>query len=221
MEKQGVSLFSSYLWGIETASSEIQQLAGQVVFILPMRNWNNLQFCKNVVFYSFHLTYEELKLINLIYHPDVSIRFHLTYEELKLVGMSYYSPGNWVFILPMRNWNQEVAEAIEKVYNVFILPMRNWNHQEIQEKAAKLLVFILPMRNWNFVFFRCPRFLLATFSSYLWGIETKRRFSLCLRTFSVFILPMRNWNDGKLCRAFCCRPFSSYLWGIETLSDNS
>ena len=76
--------FSSYLWGIETCSD------------LAMVFFGN----------SFHLTYEELKLVPLPPQCGQCTSFHLTYEELKR-DEHKIQPGilGEVFILPMRNWN--------------------------------------------------------------------------------------------------------------------
>ena len=58
----------------------------------------------------------------------------------------------WLFILPMRNWNQRVWVRTADRKKLFILPMRNWNGRDTSEKITKIQLFILPMRNWNMTF---------------------------------------------------------------------
>ena len=55
------------------------------VFILPMRNWNNMKKIVNLTPHAvgFHLTYEELKRVHIQFWCVSHICFHLTYEELK------------------------------------------------------------------------------------------------------------------------------------------
>ena len=146
---------------------------------------------------SFHLTYEELKQSTSPLNSSSSLAsFHLTYEELKHKLCLFSTPlSNIVFILPMRNWNiarmpqngeePEFSsylwgiETVEQHFpyipgkTVFILPMRNWNRRNCLVCYGVGYVFILPMRNWN----RSRtenRSYHAEFSSYLWGIETRK-----------------------------------------------
>ena len=98
--------FSAYLWGIETHHHNVQSWF-QLVFSLPMRNWNPASAC-SCLFSSrfsaylwgietftcrepttpyiigFQPTYEELKLAILAVITKVIQRFQPTYEELKL-----------------------------------------------------------------------------------------------------------------------------------------
>ena len=143
--------FSSYLWGIETKAVLRQKRHSLDVFILPMRNWNitgsmskqygpafssylwGIETCSifsriSFAFFGFHLTYEELKP-NRRKRRDFCSgnRFHLTYEELKQETAKIETQLNYVFILPMRNWNKCFFLFLRNFFQVFILPMRNWN----------------------------------------------------------------------------------------------
>ena len=98
--------FWSYLWGIEINAKCLSRLAGIVVLILPMRDWNSEdKQTHSVVVLSFDLTYEGLKfpsstwkgpsfLVFWSYLWGIEIRliivaaaakccFDLTYEGLK------------------------------------------------------------------------------------------------------------------------------------------
>ena len=95
------------------------------------------------------------------------------------------------------------------------------------------------MRDWNKTSVCSKRFLISSFSAYLWGIETQLQLSKDLSRKKIFSLPMRDWNFSVLIR-FCLylsifslpmrdwnivkchdfvnynQRFSAYLWGIET-----
>ena len=166
------SPFSSYLWGIETVPGqetvtengvsfhltyeELKPRTNQPksqhhrVFILPMRNWNNisLKTCLSVLFmFSSYLWGIETCSKSLIW--SLNFCFHLTYEELKHSSLSFSKRSSSVFILPMRNWNSPGGGKRSSSVQVFILPMRNWNYSQLSWFPFSTAVFILPMRNWN------------------------------------------------------------------------
>jgi len=187
-------MFSFYLWGIETANKYRLDQFYSHVFILPMRNWNQLgvliQYIRFLVFilpmrnwnqrlllqikwffsFSFYLWGIET-FVRLSIFFNGSVRFHSTYEELK----------------------HRISQHRSQLSRVFILPMRNWNQQDLLQ----------------------IKWFLPSFSFYLWGIETHRLTNgFCIEIgfhstyeelkhllfrafacyFNVFILPMRNWN---------------------------
>ena len=99
-------MFSSYLWGIETAyfppiSGDWQRFHLTYEELKPI-----LTSPERRALRSFHLTYEELKLLFSKCSSSYTTRFHLTYEELKQMRVwAIWDPNAIVFILPMRNWN--------------------------------------------------------------------------------------------------------------------
>jgi len=191
----GRLLFSFYLWGIETCPkcyyrhcvfsfhSTYEELklsnhtfcrCATTVFILPMRNWNQIinSGCA-VACDSFHSTYEELK--REVYELDSlnKKRFHSTYEELKpCLVFTGRSASTSVFILPMRNWNHDAANPEMTSFECFHSTYEELKHSLYRSVAAKY----------------------KTFSFYLWGIETEQADWIARHSSTVFILPMRNWN---------------------------
>jgi len=118
------------LWGIETfhitsptlkmcmsfyrTYEELKLFSGSsfsfwalLVFIVPMRNWNDTQPSSSPTNQRgcFYRTYEELK-------------------QTDIGGHLYFSS---VFIVPMRNWNLLPSLTPVSTWVVFIVPMRNWN----------------------------------------------------------------------------------------------
>jgi len=80
----------------------------ELVFILPMRNWNGYETFDNfpkILSFSFYLWGIETSTLRI--WTSWKQGFHSTYEELK--PFHHSTPPcfiNHVFILPMRNWNQ-------------------------------------------------------------------------------------------------------------------
>ena len=101
-----LALFTSYLWGIETAIM------------------HGLLACSN----RLYLTYEELKLPVSLFVVDNLFRFisYLWGIETKSV-LIHHTIFFFVYILPMRNWNQGTEKQVAWANTVYILPMRNWN----------------------------------------------------------------------------------------------
>ena len=140
-----------------------------------MRNWNHTKshLCTSLI--KLYLTYEELKLIGLIFCYIVRLLLlYLTYEELK----------------------HAFTIVIFSFVNIFgcTLPMRNWNTLSNTELAQRISC-TLPMRNWNErLVFPIPTFYHVV--PYLWGIETwhYKIVSINHNQFLRCTLPMRNWN---------------------------
>ena len=146
---------------------------------------------------------------------------------------------DYVFSVPMRNWNATMSRKISLALMVFSVPMRNWNSSSAFLAAATIGVFSVPMRNWNSVFPDLPP-KAELFLAYLWGIETwfgrqvqrvwhqvfsvpMRNWNFCsrspnVRPLCVFSVPMRNWNLLSTDVIFSRFAFLAYLWGIETPS---
>jgi len=76
--------------------------------------------------------------------------FYPTYEEWKLRLSIFKFPNLFLFILPMRNGNENMASAGFKDVWLFILPMRNGNQ-----------------------YHRFVNIAHKYFLSYLWGMETE------------------------------------------------
>ena len=146
------TLFSAYLWGIETVLSATQGKNPMCVFSLPMRNWN--PFFRSLC-----------SILLACFQP--------TYEELKQAGnIPKRVPAKLVFSLPMRNWNS---------HKWILLPSRTpfsaylWGIETLLFYIACYLamcVFSLPMRNWNMARWWLSAHRGLPFSAYLWGIET-------------------------------------------------
>ena len=218
-----VRKFSSYLWGIETdwALQESAKLAVFSSYLWGIETQVDKPF---VVFRSFS--------------------FHLTYEELKQTGVFWKTriDWQWVFILPMRNWNRDMCRGRnEHSGNEFSSYL--WGIETIEIFRIEGVGF----QRFHLTYEELKPKLLSrvsksawTFSSYLWGIETspgnwdgmggKSVFILPMRNWNslllkrrknvlfVFILPMRNWNIESAAKLTDDRiEFSSYLWGIETV----
>ena len=188
--------FSAYLWGIET-----------------IQRWICWIDC-----WSFQRTYEELKQHFYLSVDTYNPCFQRTYEELKPgkpVIIRRYSVPFSAYL-----WGIETRIAFHSALEadwVFSVPMRNWNSQILKGGGKTEGVFSVPMRNWNSMF-RLGFLLCHLFSAYLWGIETKQEkgprkmfFVRFQRTYEELKLhphpsPLRSYHR-----------FSAYLWGIETL----
>ena len=122
-----------------------------------------------------------------------------------------------VLILPMRNGNiKKIILEVKKWVIVLILPMRNGNGYWFWVGIIAIFVLILPMRNGNevsytnwcwHVFCSYPTYeewkhefgtniglTIASFLSYLWGMETFGYVAGKIHVSMVLILPMRNGN---------------------------
>ena len=124
------------------------------------------------------------------------LAFYITYEELKHCLSKVYYHLFFLFILPMRNWNQ--FSYLEYIIGVLVFLYYLWGIETRSYNpflSPQLLLFILPMRNWNK-------------PNVTW---------FCSAPKPLFILPMRNWNKSFTCSMPGGVPFLYYLWGIETL----
>jgi len=133
------------------------------------------------------------------------------------VGLFRRRWDDWVFIVPMRNWNFAGSKEVGKLFFsflsylwgietrflgllwrwcwlVFIVPMRNWNLCKIKYFRFLTFVFIVPMRNWNGV--SIPIITPSSLSFYRTYEELKQLFYRAIlgKVTTVFIVPMRNWN---------------------------
>ena len=106
---------------------------------------------------------------------------------------------------------------------VWIVPMRNWNGRPgVWRFSDRIRVWIVPMRNWNLELPFASACLEYPFGSYLWGIETRFRWSRlpstgisCLdRTYE----ELKQKIGGDKFSSISAK-FGSYLWGIETCFD--
>ena len=169
-----ITMFLSYLWGMETWIYLPDWPIIRAVLILPMRN-GNPPF--NALYISIpqrsYPTYEEWKRLesglsqskvtvlilpmrngNAAYLAQCSFAnasSYPTYEEWK---QPYQYALNeevlTVLILPMRNGNQDYTLKEKMAYRVLILPMRNGNSTSLKKPSKHDLVLILPMRNGNY-----------------------------------------------------------------------
>ena len=95
--------------------------------------------------------------------------------------------------------------------------MRNGNFDLLLSNGDEYNVLILPMRNGNKVESETHQSLSFMSLSYLWGMETWRRFKSYGAWYLVLILPMRNGNQiYRLWRLLIFFDSLSYLWGLET-----
>ena len=102
-----------------------------------------------------------------------------------------------VFSLPMRNWNTFFLQIPGWTHTVFSLPMRNWNTVIPHRGLNKLSSFQPTYEELKLKWLSLFAVTLASFSAYLWGIETlSYRWSRWWPEV-VFSLPMRNWNTSS------------------------
>ena len=143
------------------------------VFSIPMRNWNghtqrecgagHIRFqhtyeelkleaasAMGRAFAGFQHTYEELKLRRSTTNSTLCPCFQHTYEELKHVQwIRNADTSEYVFSIPMRNWNSVWRSWTPAPVAVFSIPMRNWNTSYDGRTKYWRAVFSIPMRNWN------------------------------------------------------------------------
>ena len=189
-------MFSAYLWGIETILPEGPRRGPNIVFSVPMRNWNLCRYTSGERGWRV---------------------FSVPMRNWNHFSRNLLITSLLVFSVPMRNWNPNHGVTIQYSYiSVFSVPMRNWNtindtlfevsvcsfqrtYEELKQKRKR------PLKR--------PQSL---FSAYLWGIETWRKHPAppgvryrFQRTYEelkqpfrrlgrfrllVFSVPMRNWN---------------------------
>jgi len=121
------------------------------LFILPMRNGNlflNPQTICSILSFLSYLWGMETWYRTIPYQSQST--FYPTYEEWKLRLSIFKFPNLFLFILPMRNGNENMASAGFKDVWLFILPMRNGNQ-----------------------YHRFVNIAHKYFLSYLWGMETE------------------------------------------------
>ena len=127
VETFSIPAFLSYLWGIET-----------LTFTGPM-----------LKLLGFYRTYEELKLSRTRKPNSTRKSFYRTYEELKPTFDSSSGYREFVFIVPMRNWNATGTNRVPQDMLGFYR-----TYEELKRRFYLLWyvnnhVFIVPMRNWN------------------------------------------------------------------------
>ena len=144
-------LFLSYLWGIETMSTQIESHL-------------------NIPFLSYLWGIETWHLLYCLYHP---LRFYRTYEELKQSWVSnWYSPIV-VFIVPMRNWNQNPTPGYGASIRFlsYLWGIETWSVPIGLTGLTPFLSYLWGIETWRC---RHERIWPRTFLSYLWGIETRK-----------------------------------------------
>ena len=168
-----------------------------LVFIVPMRNWNIRIRCLSILLLRcFYRTYEELKHHISTSHETHSFRFYRTYEELKHYNNGIYGTAVVSFY---RTYEElKLTKSLRllvklgsfyRTYEELKLPemhkdgawhMRFYRTYEELKLAPTLdgqpvigVVFIVPMRNWNRWVPQSLSNLHFLFLSYLWGIETQ------------------------------------------------
>ena len=165
--------FSSYLWGIETLRQDVDMFSGAR--------------------FSSYLWGIETKIV-----PAYSLfpipRFHLTYEELKQRAISkVIVPDNYVFILPMRNWN---PSGVQTVATTESFSSYLWGI----ETGVEFLFRLIPDHSFHLTYEELKQRYLKTFPFVFYRFhltyeELKQSLVEPFAFYSlVFILPMRNWN---------------------------
>ncbi len=144
-------LFTTYLWGIETFP-ELEIIAGSFfIYYLPMRNWNSAVFRLIVFFNSiYYLPMRNWNKGLLKLSTSSPLYLLLTYEELKQVIFVFFKITESIYYLPMRNWNFFSRNSIIEILCHLLL-----TYEEL-----KLTKFF---KGW-----KCE----ILFTTYLWGIET-------------------------------------------------
>ena len=189
--------FLLYLWGIETLRP-VGLCLWRVKFLLYL--WGietGISSFKSPLLWRFYFTYEELKQSPKTHLKYSSFLFLLYLWGIETLDWNRLSCiVNWVFTLPMRNWNiPRIAQDGSGTY-VFTLPMRNWNFPKTDPPPAlPAIVFTLPMRNWNIA-------------------EAKKAKKPKKGFYFTYEELKPDYLTQKALR-FCA--FLLYLWGIETL----
>ena len=202
-------MFSAYLWGIETSYIRIGPFLSS----------------------GFQPTYEELKLSDTTIQVGLNWGFQPTYEELKLFFYELDLSFNFVFSLPMRNWNRECIPwrrlAVDK-FSAYL-----WGIETLKQLVKYVEKERFSAYLWGIETRRGLRKTswLGAFSAYLWGIEThsgthyqgrcgsfqptyeelkQSKLTFGKWWYLVFSLPMRNWNTAcgitSGCAGCCFQP---------------
>ena len=106
-----------------------KSFVAHLLFILPMRNWNeHLQL--RILFVCRFLYYLwGIETSSHYYHILIQQSFYITYEELKPCLIKFFILKiNWLFILPMRNWNRRTWFIIGNESNPFYITYEELKH---------------------------------------------------------------------------------------------
>ena len=238
---QTTSSFWSYLWGIETKVKSVTVRPAEKFWSYLWGIETRISQVNISKKLGFDLTYEGLKRRNCLVCYGVGFEFWSYLwgiETREVKRMDFLDRVFWSYLWGIET--QKTPERFNSTVQVLILPMRDWNHWkkfqallthlrfDLTYEGLKLVsaivlaaakeVLILPMRDWNW-FGKQRISEVASFWSYLWGIETRFRCPHLSSSNSVLILPMRDWNQMmKWMKGTRWISFWSYLWGIETRS---
>ena len=102
---------------------------------------------------------------------------------------------NFVFIVPMRNWNLQYGASEQSPFHRFYRTYEELKHQQFVLQWIALQCFYRTYEE-------------LKLGSRDWPSLSK----------TVFIVPMRNWNSCVMESMTTVLLFLSYLWGIETQS---
>ena len=192
-----ISLFSSYLWGIETTVFVSCEIFFQLVFFLPMRNWNiSTRYYGN----------NETKFSSYLWGIETIISIHFNHNLMPIV-----------FILPMRNWNQNerAGKRAGKEFSSYL-----WGIETRMEKWTVIKWSSFHLTYEELKRDKKERFNgYGWFSSYLWGIETSEisnQKNRIIWPFSSYLWGIET-GDVVFTVPWGGTTFSSYLWGIETI----
>ena len=119
---------------------------------------------------SFQPTYEELKQVYVRMLPD-TLCFQPTYEELKPVDSSLIYLNYFCFQPTYEELKQKLDTSTKSMQYVFSLPMRNWNAETLtyQIKICRFSAYLWGIETHQS---RPGVARIRPFSAYLWGIET-------------------------------------------------
>ena len=210
--------FVSYLWGIETDGLRNGMEDGKYVCILPMRDWNE-NAIKTTEFKT-AVCILPMRDWNQAYRHTVqaSLRFvsYLWGIETTLADRCIRS-GCVVCILPMRDWNAVIFVVFFSQFSCLYLTYEGLKPLHGAIKAVIVTgVCILPMRDWNTHNPNSFRYVSKRLYLTYEGLKQREEEEFRKKKKGVCILPMRDWNDKLDKQMVFWDMFVSYLWGIET-----
>jgi len=161
--------------GLKLTTGILQLNLQELSFYRP---YKGLKPCKRCFVLSstscFYRPYKGLKLHAICYNTMKHSSFYRPYKGLKLFDCDivafYYKR---VFIVPIRDWNDNENEYFSFSYWVFIVPIRDWNLHSDMHFWCRMSSFYRPYKGLK---------LITIYNKFYFFIQ-------------VFIVPIRDWNQ--------------------------
>jgi len=121
--------------------------------------------------------------------------FYRPYKGLKWNLFSLHFRKAFVFIVPIRDWNDTEEDWEIIIVKRFYRPYKGLKQEDVHNVRKKISdVFIVPIRDWNHLSFFSYSAGHHSFYRPYKGLKLTLLIILSLKPIPVFIVPIRDWN---------------------------